>query len=1658
MLLMVFRKSAFREFVLPNTENVNYSFRIDHQLFDLKDDFNIELENTVKNWYILSSDKYTMSFSELMSDKIALKSEMIIDITTSNNEVVSVLAVDSEISFKVFKKYLLSDNIVISVGAGDENMIRYNFTNLVSSSHCTISVQNGSVTIYDTSSNGVFVNHKRISGSYGLRFGDIVSIFGLSFTFVNNILCIGTSFGNVEISDILETYRVKAKKGKITKKHFIPQKQYFNRSPRVLPNINKGEIRIDPPPSPQFSKKRPLFNIIGPSFTMAIPMMLGMGLSVFSTVFSGKGASAFMFTGIITAVGSALLGSIWAVLNLRQTRREEIEQETVRFDAYGNYLISISDKLKQQYSENERAMHKLYPSASYCTAYTSDSPQLWNRNYYHPDFLYVRLGLGDIPFQVKISIPEEKFTLVKDELKRKPEYIYDQFKSLRNVPVGMDLRDNRLIGLVGSKENTYEIIDCIVAQIAANNSYTDVKIAFGSNDRDTYYGDKWNYIKYLPHNWASKRSVRFFGSDKEESSDMLYELANIVRHRAEENNEKDHVRPHFVLIITDVSLLDGELISKYVFEPKNCYGLTTIIVSEYRENLPNNCNMIIEKNPVFSGFYNSMSTDGEVQSIIFDTVSPSSLLAMSKNLANIRINELEDDSGIPGKLEFLEMLNVSDIDELNILDQWRKNRTYNSMRAIIGKKSGGADCYLDIYEKYHGPHGLVAGTTGSGKSEILQTLILSLAINFSPEDVSFFVIDFKGGGMANLFLNLPHLIGSISNLAGNQIRRAMISIKSENKRRQRLFNDHGVNNIDAYTRLYKNGEASRSIPHLVIIIDEFAELKREGSEEYMRELISVAQVGRSLGVHLILATQKPSGTVSDDIWSNSKFKLCLRVQDKKDSNDMLHKPDAAFITQAGRCFLQVGNDEIYEQFQSGWSGAVYDPGSGNRKTAIATMITSTGKTAVTGSYTKMKKMETDRKKWYLSILECICSCRNRLYPDKALKELSQDGISEICSDTAVMLRERGYYFAGNDMDMRCLHNFIQLIPDEYKTQDEAVKMITKNSIKRSLRMPESREKTQLEAVVEYIAELAAKNNYHKADSLWLPVLPAMLPLERVTDTFEFFNNGRWTEPADYSSIEITVGMYDDPENQSQLPLDINLSKSGHIALTGTVVSGKSTFIQTFAYSLMSKYDPSVINFYFIDYSSNLLSCFENFPHVGGVLTNNESDKINKLFNLIAKIVEERKRLFGSGNFTQYIKSTSSKIPIIMLVIDNYANFKDKTANKYEDALIRLSREGLSYGIYLFISSAGFGMSEISNRMGDNIKTVISLEMGDKYKYAEVFRTTRPTVLPDEGIKGRGLVIIDGRFLEFQTAVAVEAEDDYRRGDIIRGIGKDMNNSWNGIRPREIPFIPDEPVFSEFSCLDEYKSAKKSRELLPFAYMLQDASVYSVDLRHTYCYTILGKEHSGKSNLLKLLIIAAANKNGRIIIYKKTKKSMHSFAESTHAKYIETDRQFFDFLKDDLITIFKDRNKKKHDLMDMGFSDNEIWEKMSKTEPIFIFIDDLAEFINSAAKPSEDLPSMAGTLTNLISKGTLHNIYFFGCLNTADTGSLLVHQLYTEFTKYKTGVLVGGSLGAQKVFTFTNIGYKDMTKTLKKGEAITPSYEDDSLGLRLIVPLIGRDIN
>ncbi len=1646
MVLLIYTNDVLKEILLSNVNNTDYKVFVDKNKFKIQKSFYIIFEVVNFKWSIIGGEHYAITQNHVPKNILELSGGELFNIRTADNQLLKCMAVNKPTLFVPLLKYNINKNDIIAIGRNSENTIQYEFMNLVSGKHCCLFRQNGSVYIQDMSANGVFVNSSRVREIQKLNFGDIVNVFGLLVIYLNNIIAVGSNIGDVKISSNLELIKYEESVNEETfsaNKHIT---DWFNRSPRFFSKLYSDQIEIEPPSNPQFSKKKSFLQTIGPSLTMAIPMVLGCGIAVLSSMFSGGLSSAFMFTGIITALGSALFGSMWAYLNIKATKRTELQEENQRFNMYGNYLIDVANEIKDRYISNYNALNDMYPSACVCAEYTKDSPELWSRNINQDDFYFCRLGLGNIDFQVDINIPKEKFSLTYDSLKDKPSMIYENFKTLKNIPVGVDFKNKSLFGIVGgnNKAGAYQIVNIIIAQIVANISYTDAKIVFCFKDGELLDQNKCDYIKLLPHIWSENKKFRYFATNKQEANDVFFELSNILRTRKENkdsySNKTAKFKPQYFLFVSDASLLEGEIIEKYVYKSDNELGITTFILTDYCQNLPNSCVDIIHNDETFCGYYNTLDQINDAVNVRFDFIDSLTMLNLARNLSNINVREIEDDNSIVTSLDFLEMYGVSSIKELDIIDMWRKNRTFNSMRVLIGKKAGGANCYLDIHEKFHGPHGLVAGTTGSGKSELVQTFVLSLAINFSPDDVAFFIIDFKGGGMANLFSDLPHLAGKISNLSGNQIGRAMISIKSENLRRQKVFSEYGVNNINSYTRLYKSGEAAVAIPHLIIIIDEFAELKKE-EPDFMRELISVAQVGRSLGVHLILATQKPSGTVDDNIWSNAKFRLCLRVQDRQDSNDMLHKPDAAYITQAGRCYLQVGNDEIYELFQSGWSGAPYDENSQADKNEIATMITSTGKTAVVGSHTKIRRKEVEKHKW-------LCFLARQYYNITATENEDDLVVSSIIIDAA---RNAGYNISKGDSDIQTVYNFVRLLPKDNTQPEKSVTAAEEKAALLNLKLPETKEKTQLEAIVEYIAKFAKANNYTNNMKLWLPLLKENIPLSSLVDFKGYFNDG-WCKHTEWS-LNAVVGLYDDPKNQTQMPLSVDFVNGGHLAICGSIVSGKSTFIQTLLFSFAIKYSPELINYYIFDFSSGMLSVFENLPHTGGIVKENDIAKTEIFFNMVHSMIDERKKLFNGGNYSQYVKVNGTKLPAIFIVIDNFANFKEKTENKFENSLIQISREGVSYGIYLVISAAGFGISEIQSRIGDNIKTVISLEMSDKYKYMDVMRTTRIDVMPASGIKGRGICYVADRLLEFQTAVAVEAENDYKRNSILENIVNNMKNSWHSPIAKQIPFIPDNPTFEDIRENDGYKQAVASDSLIPFAYEEENACVFSIDLFRTYCFSITGKRRTGKTNLLKVLMMTAFLKQAEIVVIENGGNELKQTASTVNARYISDNEEIFEYFKG-LIGEFVKRNKFKQSLLSEGKTDEEIYEHMQKFKPIFFFIADMSSFINAVYNPGEGIGAMNGFFENILEKGSLHNIFFFACINTDESASLNGFKAFNTYVSYKCGAHLGGNLASQRIFSFQNIRYNEISKSMKKGIALLPSYEDDSIAKKVVVPLFG----
>ena len=1656
--LSIYSQRGFREFLLPSIQDSDYSIELNHKFFGLQRDICLQMENFQSHWKILPGQGYRI---EKAGQPIEVGD--FLKVYVDNRVSVYVAVVDKKYPVTSFAKYLLPSSGQITFGSNSNNTISYQFRDLVSKQHGYIEAAEVGYRLVDTSTNGTYVNSKRVEKEHRLSFGDEINILGLHMIFLGNILAVDTnnhqreekteeagaaqgqyppkSAGHTEVvvaEDVLRptdlwtdagTIAIAAKQGKYL----------LHRAPMSVQKIHTEPIEIEAPPEPAKSENMPLAMVIGPAITMSLPMMMSCAMMILASKSSGYSGGLMMYTGAVMAVSSAVVTLVWSLMNQNMQKKKMHQQEIHRFEAYSRYLKKKTAEIREKYEHNRSAMISRYIPAEDCAQYTAGAKALWNRNSSQPDFLIQRIGKGDIPFQVPIKVPDVKFTMVEDSLNDKPQYIFENYKMLYDVPICVDLKSHRLVGMAGGEEKVGAVClaRALAVQLAATCSYTDLKMAFVYDKARSEDEKQWDFARWLPHCWSKDNKMRFIAEDEISKGDLFYYLAGIFRQRDEELGETKEIsfRPHFVIFVTDPKLLEGELLAKYIFDEKKDYGLTTILLCHQREELPNACHFIIENTSESQGYYDSYVAEDDKIEVAFDQVGLKEAEDFARRLSNIEVMEVEEGGEVPNSITFFDMYGVKKLEDFNVMERWKKARIYDNIRGMLGVKSGGKECYLDVHEKYHGPHGLVAGTTGSGKSETLQTYMLSLAINYSPYDIGFFVIDYKGGGMANLFNGLPHLIGQISNLSGNQVHRAMVSIKSENRRRQQIFNDNGVNNINLYTKLFKNGEAKLPVPHLFIVIDEFAELKRE-EPDFMKELISVAQVGRSLGVHLVLATQKPAGTVDDNIWSNSKFRLCLRVQDKMDSKDMLHRPDAAYITQAGRGYLQVGNDEVFELFQSGYSGATYvEDASEDIRLDTAALLGVTGHEEIKGSYQKSLQAKNMTRAWVEKLLTYYKNSEGDIRRIYALME--QDGID----------------YPESAFNTKQLSNFCDLVEKARSLEGDVVENIMILSTTRGVKLPVCKEHTQLDAVIEYLAKVAKENDYNYDLQLWMPVLPEVIALEEFEEyREETYQKGIWPKtPRD--ELKVLMGKMDDPSNQAQFPLWIDIAESGHLAVCAGVASGKSTFIQTFIYGMIHRYDPDRVSFYIIDYSSKMQSCFEKAPHVGGVMYEGDDEKIAKCMTMMEGILAERKSLFHGGNFLQYVKANPrERVPAVFFVIDNMSSFTEKTDEKYMDFLIQLSKEGVSHGIYLVLSGADYSRAEIPNRIADNMLNAVAMQQADKFIYSDIIRTREFDVIPEVGIAGRGLArIADDRALEFQGAVAVAAEDDYQRLEKITEESVAMAHAWRGKRARPIPQIPERPTWELFTELEDVARATQDPACLPLGYDAQQANGFSVDLSTTYLYLIMGFTKSGKKNCMRALIRSALRKKGEVTVVDLADNTRLKSCENwPGVTYVTDDNGIYDMISR-MVPAIQERNARKLTYTEQDYSEEEIFAKMAEEyEPIFVFISDIVSFVHTV---EESEISMTGGFINIWEKGSLLNIYFFASIGMEEYQEIVGDSMFRTFCSYRKGIHFGGKSGENNLLNFDDQPYKERETALRPGVGLVPADLVHTRTRQVVLPIV-----
>ena len=750
----------------------------------------------------------------------------------------------------------------------------------------------------------LYHNHKLVTeATVPLAFGDELAIGDVTFKLYPEEFGVE---GSVEVSPYL-----------VPRLHsrydFYKDYPEYHRSPRIIYRSSEDKILINPPGAEPQKPSDELLKLI-------MPPLIMVGVTLLITIFQPRGLY------IIATVSMSVVSVIFSVQGFFKNRKKYKEDKKERVELYHLYLKDKAKDLEQLSRKQREGMFYHFPAIEDLTKMVKryDS-RIYEKTPLHFDFLAYRLGLGKVPTSYELKYGQEERSGKKDALEEEGYALFQAHQKIDNLPIIASLNRGP-VGYVGPRPIVLEQLQLLVAQLAVFHSYHDLTIIPIIPEEEK---ESWDWMRWLPHATLQDMNVRSFVYNQRTRDQVLNSLNQILKLRKaqkeeEKANDTKIFHHHYVVLITDETLILDHVIMEFFREDPTELGCSIIYVADVLSSLSENIQTVISIKDRNQG--QLLLQEGVLQELDFQLdhfPEGYDKEAISRGLAPLKhIQQLK--SSIPDSVTFLEMYQAETFNDLKVLSRWESHAPYQSLAVPIGLRGKDDLVYLNLHEKAHGPHGLIAGTTGSGKSETIQSYILSLAVNFHPHDVAFLLIDYKGGGMANLFKDLPHLLGTITNLDGAQSMRALASINAEIHRRERLFGQYGVNHINQYQKKFKLGEATEPLPHLFLISDEFAELK-VNQPDFIKELVSIARVGRSLGVHLILATQKPSGVVDDQIWSNSRFKLALKVADRGDSMEMLRTADAAEITQTGRAYLQVGNNEVYELFQTAWSGADYQP-------------------------------------------------------------------------------------------------------------------------------------------------------------------------------------------------------------------------------------------------------------------------------------------------------------------------------------------------------------------------------------------------------------------------------------------------------------------------------------------------------------------------------------------------------------------------------------------------------------------------------------------------------------------------------------------------------------------------------------------------------------
>ena len=762
---------------------------------------------------------------------------------------------------------------------------------LVSKRHAEILIADGMEIVDLNSANGVEIGGARVARS-ALASGETIRI-GRSLIQVQLLRELIQAQGSTDIE-------------------FIRPPRVISR-PRVA-ELEAPEVPGEPQPSPF------------PMLAMLAPLAFGVVMYLMT-----KSLVSVVFV----ALSPVMMLTTW--ISAKWAARKKRTQEAKTFRAA---IAALDVRLERANDRQRTQLIEMFPSLDECLSAMGElGPLIWSRRPELPEFGQLRLGLGEVASVQRVEVDETKG---RPDLRAELMQVVDARSALPQAPVVADLLESGSVGVAGETDAAAMVARGLVLQLAVTHSPTEVLIACLTSARAV---GRWHWLEWLPHvNQAqSPLGDNALAADQGSARRILDLLDELIDSRTAAARAKprgplplgaqtDRLQPVLptIVVVVDDSAADVARLIR-IAERGPDVGVHLVWLAPQVAALPAGCRTYVD---VDSSTVGVVRQERIVTPLMCEGLTLDTALAAARGLAPVAdAGALADDeSDVPASVSMVTLLGegMSD-DPEQIIAHWQENGTLVDrggpakprdtslpLRALVGH-TGIESFTLDL--RSQGPHALVGGTTGAGKSEFLQAWILGLANAYSPDRLTFLLVDYKGGTAFAHCVKLPHCVGIVTDLSRHLVGRALRSLRAEIHHREVLLNEKQAKDL---LELEMRGDPDCP-PSLIIIVDEFAALKME-FPEFVDGMVDVAQRGRSLGLHLILATQRPAGVIGDNIRANTNLRIALRMNDEPDSKDIIDDVASAHIAPEtpGRGIARVGPGRL-RTFQSGYPGARTSP-------------------------------------------------------------------------------------------------------------------------------------------------------------------------------------------------------------------------------------------------------------------------------------------------------------------------------------------------------------------------------------------------------------------------------------------------------------------------------------------------------------------------------------------------------------------------------------------------------------------------------------------------------------------------------------------------------------------------------------------------------------